>query len=51
MNRTLFVIKHDWTIFKIKDSKVVQALRRLENLNSIVYVSCNPELAMQNFIE
>ena len=33
------------------DSKVVQALRRLENLTSLVYVSCNPELAMQNFIE
>jgi tRNA/tmRNA/rRNA uracil-C5-methylase (TrmA/RlmC/RlmD family) len=44
----------DWKkkiLLNFKDSKVVQALRRLENLNSIVYVSCNPDLAMQNFIE
>ncbi|CAF0862793.1 unnamed protein product [Brachionus calyciflorus] len=32
-------------------TKVVQALRRLDNLKSLVYVSCNPELAMQNFVD
>jgi tRNA (uracil-5-)-methyltransferase len=32
-------------------SKVIQALRRLKNLDTIIYVSCNAELAMQNFIE
>lgn len=31
--------------------KVIQALRHLRNLESLIYVSCNPELATQNFIE
>ncbi|RNA09498.1 tRNA (uracil-5-)-methyltransferase -like protein [Brachionus plicatilis] len=32
-------------------TKVVQALRKLDCLKSLVYVSCNPELAMQNFVD
>jgi len=32
-------------------TKVVQALRHLKNLNSLIYVSCNPEMAMQNFVD
>jgi tRNA (uracil-5-)-methyltransferase len=31
--------------------KVIQSLRHLNNLVSLIYVSCNPELAMGNFIE
>ncbi len=31
--------------------KVIQALRHLNNLVSLIYVSCNPEMAMSNFIE
>jgi tRNA (uracil-5-)-methyltransferase len=32
-------------------SKVIQTLRRLKNLDKLIYVSCNPELAFGNFIE
>lgn len=33
------------------DSKVVLAVRRAENLQRLLYVSCNPRAAMGNFVE
>lgn len=33
------------------DSKVILALRRAEHLKKLIYVSCNPRAAMNNFVE
>lgn len=32
-------------------SKVIQTLRKLKNLDTLIYVSCNPELAINNFVD
>ena len=37
--------------FFLVDAKVVQSLRRMDNLHNLIYVSCNPELAATNFVE
>lgn len=33
------------------DSKVILAIRRAEHLKKLIYVSCNPRAAMNNFVE
>lgn len=33
------------------DSKVILAIRRAEQLKKLIYVSCNPRAAMNNFVE
>lgn len=37
--------------FDNSDSKVILALRRAEHLKKLIYVSCNPRAAMNNFVE
>lgn len=33
------------------DSKVILAIRKAEHLKKLIYVSCNPRAAMNNFVE
>lgn len=49
---------HDQKVVAIVDppraglhNKVLQNLRQLRNLKNLIYVSCSPELAMQNFVD
>ncbi|XP_065502102.1 tRNA (uracil-5-)-methyltransferase homolog A isoform X3 [Caloenas nicobarica] len=36
---------------QINDSKVILAIRRAEHLKKLIYVSCNPRAAMNNFVD
>ncbi|XP_039360786.1 tRNA (uracil-5-)-methyltransferase homolog A isoform X5 [Mauremys reevesii] len=36
---------------QINDSKVILAIRRAERLKKLIYVSCNPRAAMNNFVD
>ena len=52
-----YMLEFFWSVdthtqfFLCLDSRVILAIRRAEQLKKLIYVSCNPRAAMNNFVE